>query len=172
MHVSLQPVVQVDTTRKIVLYGLGSVNIGLWCFVAYNEVKQLRNSPVWYKYFASFWNWADITGCLLNIFIIVCGMIQNEEPYVSNETLRIFAAIASFCILLKAFDWMRLFEGTAFYILLVEMTIKDIGAFMIVLLFSLIVFGMPMGFLNMNRYDDTSLVENVFGFWVVDTIFS
>ena len=43
---------------------------------------------------------------------------------------------------------------------------------MIVLLFSFIAFGMPMGFLNMNRTDDTSLIDGVFGFWVFDSVFN
>ena len=99
-------------------------------------------------------------------------MNQNDDPYVSFETRRVLAAIASFSIIFKAFDWMRLFEGTGFYILLVELTIREIMSFMIVLLFSWIVFGMPIGFLDMNRTRDTSLIDGIFGSWTGDIIFN
>ena len=35
------------------------------------------------------------------------------------EPLRVLAAFASCFILVKMFDWLRLFEETAFYVLLV-----------------------------------------------------
>lgn len=79
------------------------------------------------------------------------GLSKYDENLVEDEKVRVAAAFACFCTLFKAFDWLRLFEGTAFYILLVEETLKDIVAFMIVLAVSLMIFGTPIGILNMNR---------------------
>jgi len=45
---------------------------------------------------------------------------------VSVKILRDFAAFGSFFTLLKILDWLRLFEETAFYVLLVTETLDDI----------------------------------------------
>ena len=45
---------------------------------------------------------------------------------------------------IKAFDWMRLFAATAFYVKLILTTIDDIKAFMLLFIISLCMFGVPM----------------------------
>ena len=69
------------------------------------------------------------------------------------------AAIASCTLMLKVFDWLRLFEKTAFYILLVEETLKDVSSFLILLVTALMMFGVPMVMLNLNRDNDNSIVD-------------
>jgi len=69
-------------------------------------------------------------------------------------------------MLLKAFDWMRLFDLTSFYVLLILQTIKDIAAFLLLLLMSLVLFGVPMIILNMNRSEDQLVVDEIFGSWI------
>ena len=76
------------------------------------------------------------------------------------------SAIASFSMLLKAFDWMRLFDLTSFYVLLILQTIKDISAFLLLLIMSLVMFGVPMIILNMNRSEDQLVVDEIFGSWI------
>ena len=88
------------------------------------------------------------------------------------DKLRVIAAFACFCTLVKAFDWLRLFDGPAFCIKLVEETLKDIAAFMVVLFVSLMIFGIPLGVLNMNRDASNSLIDTVFGSWVLDVMFN
>ena len=111
-------------------------------------------------------------GLLLTLFVIVCGV--NEPDFLlEKESLRVVAAFASLCILLKTFDWLRLFEGTAFYIQLVQETLADIAAFMILLIFSLFIFGTPMGFLTLNSIGaENEVVTSVFGGWLPDLIFN
>jgi len=75
------------------------------------------------------------------------------------ELLRSMAAIASCTLMLKVFDWLRLFEKTAFYILLVEVTLKDVSSFLILLVTALMMFGVPMVMLNLNRDNDNSIVD-------------
>ena len=61
------------------------------------------------------------------------------------------AAVASCFILIKIFDWLRLFEGTSFYIILIEYTLTDISQFLLIYFVSLITFGMPLHMINLNR---------------------
>ena len=72
------------------------------------------------------------------------------------SSVRVFASVASMMIILKVFDWLRLFEATAYIILLVKHTLIDIGYFMIVILFALLMFGFPMVILNQNRSSEES----------------
>ena len=111
-------------------------------------------------------------GLLLTLFVIICG-VNEPDSLVGKESLRVVSAFASFCILLKTFDWLRLFEGTAFYVQLVQATLADIAAFMILLTFSLFIFGTPMGFLTLNSIGaENEVVPSVFGPWLFDLLFN
>ena len=110
-----------------------------------------------------------MTGLLLTLFVIVCGL--DDSLVSEEEILRQVSAFASLCILLKTFDWLRLFEGTAFYVQLVQATLIDIAAFMILLICSLLIFAMPMGFLTLNSIGaETEVVNSVFGVWLLDSM--
>lgn len=75
------------------------------------------------EHFYSLWNWVDLIGLGGNLFIIIVGVMNDGETIISIESIRILASIVSLCIFVKLFDWLRLFEGTAFYILLVGETL-------------------------------------------------
>ena len=98
--------------------------------------------------------------------------MESSEKYVSDELLRIIAAFASCFIFVKIFDWLRLFEGTAFYVHLVGETFSDILAFLILLLITLMTFGVPMYMLNLNRdaESDNELIDSNFGFWGLNVL--
>ena len=51
-------------------------------------------------------------------------------------------------MLVKLFDWMRLFDNTSFYILLLQETLIDIGPFMLLFGLSLTMFGAPLTMLS------------------------
>ena len=104
-----------DSTRKVLIWILGVSNFALWCYQALSEIKQVKNEEKSCNHFKSVWNWFDMAGILLTLFVIVCGA-NEPDALVNKESLRVVAAFASFFILLKTFDWLRLFEGTAFYI--------------------------------------------------------
>lgn len=72
----------------------------------------------------------------------------------------------------KCFDWLRLFEGTSFYILLVGETFIDIAAFITILLVSLLTFGFPYHYLNFNQDADSQLYSNTFDYWFLDILFN
>ena len=122
------------------------------------------------QYFSDVFNWIDLTGLLMTLLITV--MTLMDEPCIAVETLRLFAAIASCLLITKFYDWLRLFEGTAFYILLVEYTLRDIRAFLILLVVALFAFGLPMSMLNLNREDGNALIEPAFNFWLLDALYN
>ena len=57
---------------------------------------------------------------ILTAFVIAASLPQN--PLIALETLRPVASVASCALLVKVFDWLRLFESTAFYIKLMQET--------------------------------------------------
>ena len=73
------------------------------------------------------------------------------------EYLIIIAAVNSLSLSLKSFDWLRLIEKTAFYINLIGQTMTDIQSFIILLLASFMLFGMPMLMLNFYTTPDVKL---------------
>lgn len=66
------------------------------------------------------------------------------------ETLRNIAAIASFGLMLKVYDWFRVFEKMAFYMGLLQQTLVDICYFMILLIVGFAALGIPVMFLQLN----------------------
>lgn len=111
----------------------------------------------------------DISGLALTLFVIIMSICEIE--WVSFEGLRVIASMASCLNLLKIFDWLRLFEGTSFYILLIENTIKDIGYFLIILFTALLTFGIPLSMLDLNR-DKNFLIDPVFAFWPLAMVYN
>ena len=70
--------------------------------------------PRW-KHFLTVRNWVDMIGLLLTLIVIVFG-VNEPDSLVDKKALRVISAFASLCILSKTFDWLRLFEKTAFYV--------------------------------------------------------
>ena len=88
------------------------------------------------------------------------------------EALRSVAAFASCFTLLKFLDWFRLFEETAFYVHLVLETLNDIKYFIVLLVTTLMMFGIPLMMLDGNSAAGGELIEGAFGFWLLDLIFN
>ena len=74
----------------------------------------MRSRKSVWNYLRDHWNWVDMTTipmtAVVNIHLLSNGSLI---PY---EQLRIMAAIASFLLVLKFYDWLRLFEQTSFYV--------------------------------------------------------
>ena len=73
---------------------------------------------------------------------------------------------------MKLFDWLRLFEETAFYVLLIGETIYDIRYFILLLMTTLIMFGVPLIMLDGNSPTGKEIVDSNFGFWIVDLVYN
>ena len=149
--------------RRIVLAALILI---VWSYHVLLEVYQLKSNVC--KYFKSVWNWNDMIALILT-FIVIAASVP-EDPLISLEKLRPVASIASCALMLKVFDWLRLFEQTAFYIKLMQETLKDIRAFLILILTALATFGIPMIILNLNLDAESQVVDDVFGFWLVNML--
>ena len=102
-------------------------------------------------------------------FVIVVSSVPNDS-LIQLEILRPMASIASCALLMKVFDWLRLFEPTAFYIKLVQETLWDIKAFLILIVTALATFGIPMIILNLKLDEESQVVDEVFGFWLVNML--
>ena len=73
---------------------------------------------------------------------------------------------------MKLFDWLRLFEDTGFYVLLVEETLYDIRFFLLLLLTTLMMFGVPLVMLDANSNDEKEIIEGTFNFWIADLVYN
>ena len=80
------------------------------------------------------------------------------------------AAFSSCSLMIKFYDWLRLFESTSFFILLIERTLNDILYFMILFTVAILAFGLPMSMLDLNRAEGSELIQSSYGFWLFDLI--
>ena len=83
----------------------------------YVEIKQMINETKCINYFKSLFNWIEMSSLLVCLIIVITTLI--EEYWITKKTLRILAAIDSCVMLMTSYFWLRLFEGTAFYIRLI-----------------------------------------------------
>ena len=84
------------------------------------------------------------------------------------ETQRFVAAIQVCFLWVKVFDWLRLFDGTAFYIRLIFKTADNTKYFLIIMLIWYMMFGCAVYILSLGLPPEESIMESVFGFWVLD----
>ena len=99
-------------------------------------------------------------------------MVLMEDQSISVETLRLMASFASCLLFVKIYDWLRLFEGTAFYILLIEYTLRNIKSFLLIIVVALLAFGIPLSMLDLNRESSNPLIDSPFGFWLLDSFYN
>ena len=64
------------------------------------------------------------------------------------DTQAYMGAVVSFFLISKSFDWLRIFEETSFYIMLILATIWDIRPFMVLFIVALVMFALPLTILN------------------------
>ena len=151
---------------------LGILAFPLLIYFIWIEFNQVMSKKRKSEYFQELFNWIDITGVSLTLAIYIVTM--SDQEWISFEQMRIMAAIASLALLFKIFDWLRLFEDTAFYILLIENTLNDVMGFLAIFFLALITIGMPMHFLDLNRAyrGDDELIEPAFNFWIADAMYN
>ena len=71
--------------------------------------------------------------------------------WIPRDALVTISAIVAFSMMIKMFDWMRLFSNTAHYITLIGETLKDSWSFMFILVANLMMFGVPLSIIDLNR---------------------
>ena len=135
-----------------------------------HQIKELK-----WEYLSIPWNWLDIISFAMNIIVhILCAamILEDGDSSLDLEQVRATAAITSCFILVKIFDWLRLFEDTAFYVKLLVNTFEEIGYFLSLIILAMISFGVPLIILSLNSAEDERIVENLFDFWIVDMVIS
>ena len=71
-------------------------------------------------------------------------------------------------MIMKLFDWMRLFNKTAHYITLIKETLNDSWSFLIILIANLMLFGVPMHIIDFNREQENRIIQGDFQNWIVN----
>ena len=105
------------------------------------------------------------------MWIVVVQMIGLQLP--GRESQRVIAAVSTLFLWIKVLDWCQLFAPTSFFIKLITETIIDIRHFFLIFLVALFMFGVPMYILQLNRDEETAIVEEKFGgIWLLNAFYN
>ena len=98
------------------------------------------------KSYAFGYNMIDlIVICLTTTFLMDT---LTELRNISLYWLRFIATLDSLLLIMKMFDWLRLFDTTAFYVNLIQMTISQVLPFLLIYLISLLMISVPMSMIG------------------------
>ena len=152
---------------------LGLISLVFWAYLIYLEYKQMKQSDdkccrLFIDYILNLWNLNDIIHLSFVAILVINSL--NQSKFIALDVQIVMSAVASFCICLKFFDWLRLFDRTSFYINLIGMTLMEIGFFMILLIASMLMFGLPLMLLNLNSEKGSELTARYSGFEVFNMI--
>ena len=147
-----------------VMFGL--VTLIQHAYQIYHEVAQARRANSLLEHFDNFWNYNDAVWLTLCPFVVIFSM--PKELMISSGLLCTMSAFATFSMLIKVMDWMRIFSFTSFYIFLILQTLKRISAFLLLVILSLLIFGIPLVMLDMNRIilNEGEAIPEVSSFWL------
>jgi len=76
-------------------------------------------------------------------------MFGKDYPSIGKRC--ILSALIAIMMWIKMLDWLRLFDGTAFYIKLIVKTLSDVLPFFVIFIIFIFMFGSSLYILNMNR---------------------
>ena len=108
---------ELSGSARVVNKLLGLVALPLLALSLWIEYRQLMSEKRKITYFTSAYKWIDIVGLVLTLTVIFLTLC--EIKWLSFESMRTMASLACCCLMIKFYDWLRLFESTAFYILLI-----------------------------------------------------
>ena len=145
---------QREMTSYMTCLILGVIDIPFWFWQFKQEFAELASSGAMeiVRHFRDWANWLDAIHLLITPLLIVNNSLRS--PFIKSETNDQLAALISFCVIAKTYDWLKLFEGTAFYILLIERTVYSIKDFLTPFWIALVMFGMPMVILKPSDADN------------------
>ena len=107
----------------------------------------------------------DMMYLILNLVVMFMNLSDHTGTL---ETQRSLASVSVCFLWFKVFDWLRLFDGTAFFILLIEETLSSIRAFLIIMVVWYMMFGSAIYILNMSLPADQSIMPEVSKVWLLD----
>ena len=118
-------------------------------------------------YFYSFTNFVDYTSVFTNLAIILNENLKRQ--LIGIKTLPYFVSYAVFCLWFRAFYWMRVFESSAFFIILIKKTLSGIRPFLILCIVIVVLFANILYIFNHSEHQinplyHTTLYEDESGY--------
>ena len=133
----------------------------------YTEYKQFMSEQK-HKclYFIRWWNWPDLivlamTG-IASVNQLLKFFFMPDRRLIDLEILQVMGAVSSGLLMVQFYNWLRLFDNTAFYVRLITQTIRRIRYFLLLFVVALALFGLPLNLLNQSRYryeEDSQIVK-------------
>ena len=144
------------------------VFVSLLCigYQIFQEIVAFSGADSVRAHFNAWWNFNDLFWMTLSPFIVIAST-RNEYP-IQRETLVTMSALVAFSMMIKLFDWMRLFKNTAHYVTLIGETLSDSASFIIILIANLMLFGVPMSIIDLNRDEENAIIQGDFKNWVIN----
>mmetsp|Transcript_47602 Transcript_47602/g.62926 ORF Transcript_47602/g.62926 Transcript_47602/m.62926 type:complete len:158 (+) Transcript_47602:1509-1982(+) len=140
-----------ETSEEVFSVFLGLFVLVFFIYVCRSEFIQFKTSAQrkgFGEYFKNIWNWFDMVGLSMTLLILLLTLFRLQ--WISIVSMRIMAALASCLNFIKVFDWLRLFEKTAFYVRLIGAILLEIRWYAVLVFMSLLMFGLPLVMLNLN----------------------
>jgi len=138
--------------------------VSLFFFI--NEMVQFKKHGIYYLF--SIWNYIDLGPPILAWATVGMDIVQQKqtEPGITETTIRITQGVASFFIWIKFLYFLRVFDTTGYLIRMIIDVIRDMRAFMIILLVTIIAFA--NSFFSIS---EANLEEDKFVSGFLDSIF-
>ena len=141
------------------------------------EILQYRATGDFKKHFWNFWNLVDLFALSLTSVLSTHWLLNwiFDITWVDVSDLRLMAAFASFLLIAKIFDWLRLFESTAFYVQLLRATLINISSFMLLFFVAILLFGLPLSMFNQSRSktnEEEQIISEQLYMWLEDVIYN
>ena len=111
------------------------------------ECGQIHNEGV--KDYLNFWNTCDLFQLISTLYIVVEHLILTDDE-TNKENERTVASLTVLIAWVKVFDWLRLFDETAFYMKLMRQTFIDMTSFVLIYFVGLAMVGSSMYIMQMN----------------------
>ena len=145
----------------------------------WTELKQFMNEKQHkYLYFFDWWNWPDLIALALTGIVSVNQLLKHYtdfENLINLEALQVMSAVASGLLMVQLYNWLRLFDKTAFFVRLITQTIYKIRYFLLLFVVALALFGLPLHLLNQSRFryeDDSQIIKERLRFWLLDVLYN
>ena len=134
-----------EFTNYMTLLVLGAILLPLWVIQIVHEIKEISAGDD-LEIMEHFTNWAnqlDLVHLVMTPVMLInsCTITPLFFEQVTSNQL---AAFVCFSVVAKSFDWLKLFDNTAFYILLIEKTLSGITYFLTPFWIACLMFAMPM----------------------------
>ena len=114
----------------------------------------------------SLWDINDLIHILIVLIMHFAHIFGVDK--IGLNLSSILAAFGGFSLIIKFYEWLRIFEMPSFYIYLIGQTIKEIMIFIVLYITSLFLFGVPMLMLDFYSFEDTPIYDNLSGFSAAD----